>query len=106
LVILVVLAGAVLGGIVLDRTVLDHDGGSRFTEAQTGRLVHACEADLRAMEPEPDPFFCLTYVASMVEWAEGEGLSYVELAAEVELASDEEWCEREIPLGRSPVRLP
>jgi hypothetical protein len=78
LVVLVVLAGAVVGGIVLDRTVLDDDG-TTITEAEHDRLIDMCNrvGDYSA------PAACTAWIAVMVERAEKEGMTYVELTEAV-----------------------
>ena len=91
LVVLVVLTGAVFGGIVLDRTVLDDDEPAGISDVEHDRLVDACTAATRAMEAD-DPAGCASWIARMIEHGEGEGWDYVRLAAEVELSLDEDAC--------------
>jgi hypothetical protein len=79
---LVVLAAAVLGGVVLDRTVLET--GSGITEAQHDRLIHQCEVgERRRYEDTRAPEACTPYVDALVAWDEHEAMSYRELSAEV-----------------------
>jgi hypothetical protein len=70
---LVVLAGAVVGGVVLGRTALDDDQSS-YSEREHDRLIRGCtDEGLRYS-------FCARWVG-IVEPAEGEELEYVELAS-------------------------
>lgn len=85
--VLVALAGAVVGGVAVERTLLDEDDDDGISEAEHDRLVEACvaEGDRAAA--------CVAYVAELVEWAEGEGIRYGELAG---IMDDEfEQAERE-----------
>jgi hypothetical protein len=71
---LVVLGGAVVGGVALDRTMLDDDR-SRYSEREHDRLIPGCpDEGLRYS-------FCAWWVGGIVEAAEGEDLEYVKLAA-------------------------
>jgi hypothetical protein len=71
---LVVLGVAVVGGVVLDRTVLDDDQ-SRYSEREPDRLIQGCT------DEEVPYSVCVSWVGGIVEAAEAEELEYVELAA-------------------------
>jgi hypothetical protein len=82
LVAIVVLAGAVVGGVVLDRTVLDDNQG--ITDAEHDRLVDACTTQARAMETENPATICLAWIARISERADERGVGYAELADELD----------------------
>jgi hypothetical protein len=73
LVALVVLAAAVLGGVVLERTVLDGDNYSEISEHQHDRLIDACVAK------DLDRAACTAWLADIVEVAEAESVDYTRL---------------------------
>jgi hypothetical protein len=70
---LAVLAGAAVGGAVLDRTVLD-DEPAGITDAEHDRLIDACVAEDLARAG------CTSWLAEIVEVAEAEGVGYRTLA--------------------------
>jgi hypothetical protein len=94
-----VLAGAVVGGVVLDRTVLD-DEPAGITDAEHDRLVDACMAQGRVLDEE-NPATCTRYVAELIEWGEKEGMTYVELAAEVEASMEDVLVCEDRPIGET-----
>lgn len=87
LVAVLVLGGAVVGGVVLNRTLLDDDEAAGITEAEHDRLVEACTQEGDA------PAACPAYVADLIELAEAEGVGYAELASQMD--EDFERAERE-----------
>lgn len=88
---LAVLAGAVVGGVVRDRTLLD-DEPARITDAEHDHLVDACMAQGRVLDEE-NPARCTHYVPVLIDWGEKRGMTYVELAAEMEASMEDTlWC--------------
>jgi hypothetical protein len=91
-----VLAGAVGGGVAIGMALDDEPAAESITEAEHDRLVDACVA-----ETDDHPL-CVDWVAGVVEQANADGVGYVELT---EMLAEEYEQDRREADARESERL-